>query len=170
MFACVSNISSSPQKPMHITMNNSLPLINFHIGLVLEVEDYMHKLVDTGVVMNDVNNNYQLWLMSQYSAMVAEYMQCDINTEYDVVQPLATLDLNITLQANTHGQMIVVILYHISYLFDNKFSLILSFSLGDNISLRIVFGLPTLLTMGVTINLQQGTLACSEFQHIFVLQ
>ena len=138
---------------MHITMNNSLPLINFHIGLVLEVEDYMHKLVDTGVVMNDVNNNYQLWLMSQYSAMVAEYIQCDINTEYDVVQPLATLDLNITLQANTHGQMIVVILYHISYLFDNKFSLILSFSLGDNISLRIVFGLPTLLTMGVTINL-----------------
>ena len=40
----------------------------------------------------------------------------------------------------------------------------------NNISLRIVFGLPTLLTMGVTINLQQGTLACSEFQHIFVLQ
>ena len=80
---------------MHITMNNSLPSINFHIGLVLEVEDYMHKLVDTGVVMNDVNNNYQLWLMSQYSAMVAEYIQCDINTEYDVVQPLATLDLNI---------------------------------------------------------------------------
>ena len=59
---------------MYITMNNSLPSINFHIRLVLEVEDYMHKLVDTGVVMNDGNNNYHLWLISQYSVMVAEYM------------------------------------------------------------------------------------------------
>ena len=74
IFACVFNIFSSPQKSMHITMNNSPPSINFDIGLVFEVEDYMHKLVDTGVVMNDGNNNYHLWLLSQYSVMVAEYM------------------------------------------------------------------------------------------------
>ena len=44
--------------------------------------------------------------------MVAEYLQCGPNTDYDVVHLLDTLDLNISQQPNTHGQIIAVIRYH----------------------------------------------------------
>ena len=44
---------------------------------------------------------------------------------------------------------------------------ILSFTLGDDIYLRSVLGLPTLLYMCTTIDLQRDSLACSELQHTF---
>ena len=58
--------------------------------------------------------------------------------------------------------MIAVIRYHTPYLFHGKDPLTVSFALGDDISIRIVLGLPTLLAMGATIDLQRGTLVCSE--------
>ena len=63
-----------------------------------------------------------------------------------------------------------VICYHAPYLFNGKDRLILSFVLNDDMSLHSILSLPTLLAMGATIDLQRGTSACSEFQHIFVLQ
>ena len=104
IFSCVSNISSFPQKPITITIDNCIPSINFHLGFTLEAMDCMRMLVDTGAAINTVNKNYNLWIMSQCPAMVVEYMQYGPNTEYDVVQLLATLDLNIAQQPNTHGK------------------------------------------------------------------
>ena len=58
--------------------------------------------------------------------------------------------------------MTVIIRYHTPYLAYNKDLLIVLFALSDDISLRTVLCLPTLLAMGTTINLQRGTLACSK--------
>ena len=41
--------------------------------------------------------------------MVAEYLECSIDTEYDVVQLLAALALNGIHQSFDHGNMTVVI-------------------------------------------------------------
>lgn len=62
--ACVSNISSFPQNPMPITITNPLPYINFHLELILEVDDYMCMLVDSSAAMNIGNKDYYWWLMS----------------------------------------------------------------------------------------------------------
>ena len=44
--------------------------------------------------------------------MVAEYLQYSPNTDYNVVQLIDTLDLNISQQPNTHRQIIAVIRHH----------------------------------------------------------
>ena len=44
--------------------------------------------------------------------MVAEYLQYGPNTDYNIVQLIDTLDLNISQQPNTHGQIIAVIRHH----------------------------------------------------------
>ena len=52
---------------------------------------------------------------------------------------------------------------------NNKDPLILSFALGPDMALRSVLGLPTLLSMGATIDLSRGTLSCSELNSNFPL-
>ena len=58
----------------------------------------MRKLVDTGAVMNSGDNDYHLKAMSQCLEMVAEYVQRGEDTNYDVVELLTTLDLNVAPQ------------------------------------------------------------------------
>ena len=65
--------------------------------------------------------------------MVAECQQCGEGTEYEVVQLLAALDLDMESRNYTHGQMTAFIRYHQKKL-KKKYSLILSFTLGNDIS------------------------------------
>ena len=93
--------------------------------------------------------------------MVTECVQCGEGTTFEVVQLLAALDLDMESKNDTHGQMTALIRYH-KLFSEKKDSLILSFTLGNDISLRNVLGLPTLLSMGATLNLSIGKLICSE--------
>ena len=72
-------------------------------------------------------------------------------------------------QSDTHNQMPAVIRYHISYAVNDTDYLVLSFVLEDDISLRSVMDLPTLLSMGDTVDLQDGTLSWSELNFSFDL-
>ena len=65
--------------------------------------------------------------------------------------------------------MIAVIRYHTPYLVNNMDPLVLSLALGNDISLLSVLGMPTLLSMGATIDLSRGTLSCSELNFNFPL-
>ena len=54
----------SLQDLMPITINKSLPSIDSHLGLVLEIDGCMCMLVDTGATMNTGNKKYHLRAMS----------------------------------------------------------------------------------------------------------
>ena len=82
---------------------------------------------------------------------------------------LAALDLKDIQKDANHGQMIAVIRYKTPYVVDGKGSFILSFALGNDVSLRSVLGLPTLLAMGADINLVKGLLSCIESNRDFPL-
>ena len=101
---------------MPISINNSLPSVSFLLGLTMEADNGMRMLVDTGVAMNSGYLDYHLWVMSQCPEMVAEFLQCGPDTDYDVVQLLAALDLDPSHLPNTHGQMTAVIRYHTPYI------------------------------------------------------
>ena len=66
--------------------------------------------------------------------------------------------------------MTATIRYLTPYLVHDKVPLSLSFALSDDISLRSILNLSTLLDMYATIDLQRGTLTCSEIQYNFLLQ
>ena len=61
----MTNISSSPKKHMHISINNSLPTVNLLIGNPEDDENRTQMLVDTGPAMNTESLEYH----SIYSAV-----------------------------------------------------------------------------------------------------
>ena len=66
--------------------------------------------------MNTCNLSYHILVMSQCTEMMGKFLQCGLNTEYDILQLLAALDLNIMQQPANYGKMIAVIRYCIPYL------------------------------------------------------
>ena len=60
--------------------------------------------------------------------------------------------------------------YRTPYLIDNTSTLIISFSLGNNVSLCIILGIPCLLAMDDVVNLVKDQLVCSELNQVFMLQ
>ena len=78
---------------MSISIKNVLPSVCLNIGLIIDNENKMRMLVDTSASMNTGNAYYHLWVISQCPSMVAECVECGTNTEYNVVQLLAALDL-----------------------------------------------------------------------------
>ena len=92
--------------------------------------------------------------------MVTENLEYGTDTEYDVVQLLVALDLKVTHQPVDYDNMTKMIQYKVPYIINKSFLLILSFTLGNNIILRIVLGISCLLTMGAVVGLAKSKLIC----------
>ena len=107
--------------------------------------------------------------MLQCPELVAEFLQCGEGTKYDVFQLLVALYLDLESKPSTHGEMTAVIRYHTTFFVNNKDLLILSFALDNDIPLRSVLGLLTLLFMCDTLNLTLNKLICSELNFTFPL-
>ena len=129
----------------------------------------MRMLVETSVAMYSGNIAYHLWVMSECLEMVGEIIQCGGKSDYDVVKLLAALDLDTSQQPLEHENMTAVIMYHTPYLVNKREALFLSFALGNDVSLRYVLDLPTLLAIGGSINLVKGEIVCSEIDRTFAL-
>ena len=149
----VSNIKFANQKPMPIAINHSLPSIKMLINMLLDDENKMIMRVDTGAAMNTGDKTCHQWVMSQCSSIVAEYIECGPNTDYDVVQILVALDLKGTSQHVDHGSMTTFIRYKIPYLINNTDPLILSFSLDTDVALHSVLGIPCLSAIDVPLSI-----------------
>ena len=65
--------------------------------------------------------------------------------------------------------MTAVIRYKTPYIVTVKGPCILSFALGNDVSLRCVLSLPTFLAMGHSIGLASGLLSCTELNRDFPL-
>ena len=98
IYARITNIFSSPKKPMSISINNSLRCVNLHIGNSEDNENRIRMLVYTRAVINSGSLEYHLRVMSQCPEMVEEYLQCGKDTAYDLFHLVATLDLKDTNQ------------------------------------------------------------------------
>ena len=79
---------------MPIPINNSLPSVCLHLGLVDNEENKIRMLLDTGDATNSGNLTYHILVMLECLEMVGEFIQCGADTRYDVVQLLAALDLD----------------------------------------------------------------------------
>ena len=112
----------------------------------------MRMLVDTGATMNTGNFDFRMWVMSQCLDIVHEFLQCCKGTAYDGVHLLAALDIKDINTDATHRKITAVIRYKTPYIVAGKGPFIISFALGNDVSLRSVLVLPTLLAMGADIS------------------
>ena len=101
--------------------------------------------------------------------MVTEYLYYGKGTEYEVVQFLSTLDLNIESQMATHEQMAIVVRYHTPFLINNKYRFILLFTLWRNIVFTQYIRSIHFLSICTRFILPLGKLVCSEFIVMFPL-
>ena len=108
--------------------------------------------------------------MSQCLDIVDKFLECGKDTSYDVVHQLTVLDLNDVDTNKNHGQMSAVIRYKTRYIVAGKGPFILSFVLGNDINLRSVVGLPTLLVMSAEINFVKGLLSFIELNRSFPIE
>ena len=83
---------------------------------------------------------------------------------------LADLDLNDVATDAKHGQMTAVVRYETLYTVAGKGPFVLSFALGNDVSLRNALGLLILLVMGTDINWVKGLLSCIKLNRSFVLE
>ena len=65
--------------------------------------------------------------------------------------------------------MIAIIRYKTPYILAHKGPFVISFALDNDVSLRCVLGLPTLLAMGTSTDLVKGLLLCIELNRSFPL-
>ena len=75
---------------------------------------------------------------------------------------LAASDLRGKATDIDYGQMSTVICYKTPYIMNGKDIFVLSFAMGNDVSLRSVLGLLRLLAMGAGIDLVFGVLSCVE--------
>ena len=101
--------------------------------------------------------------------MGGEFIQYGDGTGYNAVQLLAALNLVSSDQLLDHGKMTSVIRYKTPYLINKCDPLFIYLALGNDVFLRCVFGLPTLLAVGELIDLVKGGLICSEINQTFPL-
>ena len=59
---------------MHIGINNSLPSVSLHLGIPEDDENLMRMLIDTGAAMNTGNLQYYIWVMSQCSEILDDFL------------------------------------------------------------------------------------------------
>ena len=100
---------------MLIPINNPLPSICLNLGSVEEEKNKIRMILDTGAAMNPGNLTCHLWIMLECPEIVGSFIQCGTETGYDVVQILATLDLNSSHQPLDHGKITPVIRYKTPY-------------------------------------------------------
>ena len=79
------------------------------------------------------------------------------------------LDLDSSQQPLDYGKITAVIRYRTPYLINNCDHLLISFAFGNDVLLRCVIGMPTLLCLGDLIDLVKGTFFCSELNCTFIL-
>ena len=76
IFTIVKNVMQPTNKSMSISITESLPSVCLHLGSVEDEEKKLRMWVDTEPVMNIGNLLYHFWVMSEYTEMVGEYIQC----------------------------------------------------------------------------------------------
>ena len=81
--------------------------------------------------------------MSQCPEMVDTFFQRLKHTTYDIVHSFVAWNLKDTNQDVDHGKMTTIIRYKTPYVVNSKDLFIISYALGNDISLRCIFGLST---------------------------
>ena len=139
-----------------------MPCVDFELGHETGAKAILLRmLVDSGAAMNSGNKNYHRQIMSQFPDIVVEYIECGPGTKYDLVQLKVAVTQAAAEADFTNGTMSVIIRYKTPY-FVNSQQLILSFALGDNLTLRTILGTPSLIAMHGILDMVTNTLTLQK--------
>ena len=128
--------------PMPIEVDNGLPGIELWFGREETDEIGLLCHMDTCAAMNTGNLAVHQWLITTQPHLVAEYIQFDDSRPFEPLQlHCAVEDLSKT--ESMHGKLTAIVRYWMRYTQNGK-RVILSFGLGDSVSVNSLVGIPTI--------------------------
>ena len=124
----------------------------------------MRMLVDSGTAMNSGNKNYHRQAMHRYPDMAAEYLECGPGTKFDLVRLRVAVDSASVMD----GSLSAIIRYETPYFISFR-PLLLTFALGDSLSLNTILGTPALEKLRGILDLGDRSLTLQAIGKVFPL-
>ena len=124
----------------------------------------MRMLVNSGAAMNNDNKRYHQQGMHRYPDIVTEYLECGPGTKFDLVR----LRVAVASASVMDGSLSAIIRYKTQYFISSR-PLLLSFALGDSLSLNIILGTPALEQLRDFFNLGDRSLTFQSIDKVFSL-
>ena len=124
----------------------------------------MRMIVDSGAAMNSGNKNYRRQAMHRYPDMVVEYLECGPGTKFDLVRLCVAVDSASVMD----GSLSAIIWYKTPY-FISSCPLLLSFALGDSLSLNTILGTSALEQLRGILDLGDMSLNLQSIGKVFPL-
>ena len=132
--------SITPTIPLDV--DNGLPGIELWFGTHVDNKVGFIYHMDTCAAMNTVNLLVHKWFMTQHPHLVAEYIQFDDSYPFELLQlHCAVADLNQT--EYMHSKLTAIVRYRLHYEKNGK-RVLLSFGLGDSVTVNSIVGIPTI--------------------------
>ena len=124
----------------------------------------MRMLADSDAAMNSDNKRYHQQAMHRYPDMVTEYLEYGPGTKFDLVQLRVAVDSASVMD----GSLSAIIRYKTQYFISSR-PLLLSFAIGDSLSLNIILGTPALEQLRDFFNLGDRSLTFQSIDKVFSL-
>ena len=157
MLARVHNVKVTGGTPMPISINNNLLCVDFRVGNGAHHSLSLCMLVDSGTAMNTDHLAYHRSVMTQFPGIDEEYIECEPGTKDDLVQLKVAVTQSTVADQFNNCTLSAIIHYKTPYCCDSQ-HLILSFTLGDSLSLRTILGTPALEAMHSVLDLSDKKL------------
>ena len=142
--------------PMPIDVDNGLPGIDLWFGREETNKVGLLCHMDTCAAMNTGNLAVHQWLITTQPHLVAEYIQFDDSRPFEPLQlHCAVEDLSKT--ESMHGKLTAIVRYWMRYKQNGK-RVILSFGLGESVSVNSIVGIPTIKAWKTMFDFESNTL------------
>lgn len=144
MTAPILNHSQAEAPAMPLSIDNNLPGCQFRFGKNAETEISFLCHIDTCAAMSTGSLRLHQWIMTKYPAIVAEYIQ------YNDQQPFEPIKLAVALKDLAgceimKNRLTAIVRYWTPYKDSDGKHQVVSFGLGESISVNSIIGLPQLL-------------------------
>jgi hypothetical protein len=157
-------ISQSPAlPPMPIAIDNGLPHVHFELGK-LSSDVVLSGLADTCGALNTGYKRYHQYIMSEHPEIVHEYLEFDSSTPFEPIRLGGAIIDKADLVESSHGHLTAIIRYFTPYTGIDGSNMIISFALGDDVSVNTIFGLTFLKNLDAQLCLGSNTLKSSYLQ------
>jgi len=151
-------------RPMPLEMDNGLPAVQFRFGHTDDDEINFSCHVDSCAAMNVGNLRVHHWIITNYPAVVEEYIQFDDENPFDPIQLECAVDDAHLMADNSVGKLTALVRYKTRYTDEHGTQLTLSFGLGSDVAVNAIIGIPTLKTWGCSICFISNTLQCTHIR------
>jgi hypothetical protein len=143
---------------MPIAIDNGLPHITFNLGANSSSVE-LCGLMDTCGALNTSFLLFHLWLKSERPDLVAEFVSFDESNPFEPIKLGGAICHPPDFNASDHGNLTAVICYYYTPYVDASGSPItISFALGSDVIINIIFGLPMLCNLDSIISLRSNSM------------